>query len=372
MINTKNETIMTKALSSPKRITRGAVLALAALPFAALPTAAQACADHHASEILAPSSKFDLSHWKITLPMDDDGNNKPDEIKVADMQGYHHPDYFHLNADGHMVFTAPNKAITTANSSNTRSELRQMLRGTNTRIGTHDSGNNFAILARKDSDKFASVGGKMEATLKVDHVALNAADPSAKAAYSVVVGQIHAVKYKSTKSGFGYGNEPIKIYFKKFPGHEYGSVFFNYERNLAKDDPNRDDISVPIFGDNWEGTKDPGEKGIKLGEEFSYTINVHQNTMHVTFENARLGKVGYAVSLAKGVDTLDNPFSYGGDSLYFKAGVYNQCSTKTGGGNWYAGCAGTGDWAKDKANGDYAQATFSRLVLSDSVKPEAE
>ena len=223
-----------------------------------------------------------------------------------------------------MVFTAPNKAITTANSSNTRSELRQMLRGNNTRIGTHDGGNNFAVEARKDSDKFASIGGRMDATLKVDHVALNAGNPSTKAAYSVVVGQIHAVKYKSTASGFGYGNEPIKIYFKKFPGHEYGSIFFNYERNLAKDDPNRDDIAVPVFGNTWENTEDPGEKGIKLGEEFSYSINVHRNTMHVTFENDRLGKVGYAVSLVKGVDELDNPFSYGGDSLYFKAGAYNQ------------------------------------------------
>ncbi len=325
-----------------------------------------------ADETAAPSAKFDLSQWKITLPMDDNGDNKPDEIKVADMLGYHHPDYFYLNADDQMVFTAPNKAITTANSSNTRSELRQMLRGTNTKIDTHDGGNNFAVLARKDSDKFASIGGKMEATLRVDHVAVNAGDPSAKAAYSVVVGQIHSVKYKSTKSGFGYGNEPIKIYFKKFPGHEYGSVFFNYERNLAKDDPNRDDISVPIYGNHWSSDQDPGEKGIRLGEEFSYTINVHQNTMHVTFENERLGKVGYAVDLIKGVDTLDNPLGYGGDSLYFKAGAYNQCSTKTGGGNWYAGCAGTGDWAKDKANGDYAQATFSRLVVSDSVKPEAK
>ncbi|MEL7218639.1 MAG: polysaccharide lyase family 7 protein, partial [Pseudomonadota bacterium] len=280
-------------------------------------------------------------------------------------------DYFYLDDDGRMVFTAPNKAITTANSSNTRSELRQMPRGKNTRIGTHDPGNNFAVEARKGSDKFASVGGKLEATLKVDHVALNAGDPSTKAAYSVVVGQIHAVKYKSTKSGFGYGNEPIKIYFKKFPGHEYGMVFWNYERNLAKDDPDRTDLSVPVFGGNWETTEDPGENGIRLGEEFSYTINVHRNTMYLTFHNDRLGTVKHARSLVRGADEKDNPYAYGGDSLYFKAGAYNQCSTKTGGGSWYAGCAGTGDWSTDKANGDYAQVSFSRLVLSDSTPPQS-
>ena len=55
--------------------------------------------------------------------------------------------------------------------------------------------------------------------------------------------------------------------------------------------------------------------------------------------------------------------------LYFKAGIYNQCSTKKGGGSWFAGCAGTGDWEEDKANGDYAQATFSKLVVGPSTPP---
>ncbi|RGP41565.1 Mannuronate-specific alginate lyase [Altererythrobacter insulae] len=321
-------------------------------------------------EAAVPASQFEMKNWKITLPVDENGDGKPDEVGVAEMKRFHQPDFFYLNDDGHMVFAAPNKAATTVNSSNTRSELRQMLRGTNTRIGTRDAGNNFAVRARNGSDKFGAVGGKLEATLKVDHVALNAGDPTAKAAYSVVVGQIHAVKYDNTRSGFGYGNEPIKIYYKKFPDHEYGSVFWNYERNLAEDDPDRKDLSVPVFGGNWDGTQDPGEAGIALGEEFSYTINVHENTMYLTFHNDRLGSIVESRSLVRGADAKDNPYAYGGDSLYFKAGVYNQCSTKSGGGDWYAGCAGTGDWATDKTNGDYAQATFSRLVLSEATPPE--
>ncbi|GMN01872.1 polysaccharide lyase family 7 protein [Erythrobacter sp. MTPC3] len=317
-----------------------------------------------------PSSKFDLSNWKITLPIDENSDGKPDEKTVAELENYQHSDFFFLNENSELVFAAPNKAATTANSSNTRSELRQMPRGTNTRIGTHDAKNNFAVAARKGSDQFASIGGKLEATLRVDHVALNAGEPESKAAYSVVVGQIHAVKYKSTSSGFGYGNEPIKIYYKKFPGHDAGMVFWNYERNLAKDDPDRNDLSVPVFGGNWETKDDPGDAGIKLGEEFSYTINVHENTMYLTFHNERLGTVEQSRSLVRGADAKDNPYAYGGDSLYFKAGVYNQCSTKTGGGNWYAACAGTGDWGIDKANGDYAQATFTRIEVSDSTPPE--
>jgi len=317
----------------------------------------------------APGSVFDLSQWKITLPTDNNRDGKPDEIDVRAIQDFAHSDFFYLDGNGHMVFAAPNKAPTTANSTNTRSELRQMLRGTNTRIGTHDPENNFAVEARRSSDMFGAIGGRMDATLHVDHVSINAGDPTKRPAYSAVVGQIHAVKYDSTRSGFGYGNEPIKIYYKKFPGHETGSVFWTYERNLARDDPNRTDLAVPVFGNTWDNMEDPGANGIALGEEFSYTINVHRNTMYLTFSNERLGTVQQTRSLVRGADAQDNPYAYGGDSLYFKAGVYNQCSTRSGTSQWYAGCPGTGDWSVDQANGNYAQATFSRLVVGPSTAP---
>lgn len=322
-----------------------------------------------------PGSKFDLSQWKITLPQDDNRDKKPDEISVSAIQKYSHPDFFYLNDQGGLVFTAPNKAITTANSTNTRSELREMLRGTNTRLSTHGADNNWTVELRKGSEDFGRIGGKLEATLHVDHVAINAGNPNKSPAYSAVVGQIHAVGYDNTSSGFGYGNEPIKIYYKKFPGHNMGSVFWNYELNLPKSDSKRRDISYPVFGNSWENPADPGSQGIALGEEFSYTINVHKNTMHLTFSNDRLGTKTFTKSLVSQRDPFgkiiedDNQYSYGGDTLYFKAGIYNQCSTTTGDGFWYAGCPGTGDWAVDKANGDYAQATFSRLVQGPSTAP---
>lgn len=325
---------------------------------------------------LAPASKFDLSHWNITLPIDINKDGKGDSISVKKIQKYSHPDFFYLNDQGQMVFASPNKGAKTKHTSNTRSELRYMLRGKNTKFKTHSGRNNFAVEARKGSDKFGSVGGKMQATLKVDHVALNAGNPNKKAAYSVVVGQIHAVKYDNNKSGFGYGNEPLKIYYKKWPGHNTGSVFWNYERNLAKGDPNRDDIVYPIWGHTWENPLDPGVEGVALGEEFSYTVNVYKNTMYLSFESPTRETVEYRINLANNIDAngqvdpLDNRYSYGGDSLYFKAGAYNQCSTKNAPGKWYAACDGTGDWAIDKANGDYAQATFLKLVVGDSTAPE--
>ena len=349
-----------------KRFLIGTTAALAAISVSAFSVA---------KDDKLPSEVFDLSEWKITVPLDKDKNKKADDIDVKKLKKYSHPDFFYLDENDGLVFASPNKAITTKNTSNTRSELRQMIRGTNTGYKTHGPENNFAVEARKGSDKFGRVGGRLDATLKVDHVATRAGNPDTKAAYSVVVGQIHAVKYDNTKTGFGFGNEPIKVYYKKFPDHEMGSVFWNYERNLAKKDPNRKDIVHPVFGNDWKNKEDPGQAGIALGEEFSYSINVHKNTMYVTFTNARHGTKTFTKSLVSQLsadgtmDPLDNKFSYGGDSLYFKAGVYNQCSTQKGGGTWYAGCPGTGDWEVDKANGDYAQATFSKIVLSESTPP---
>ena len=101
-----------------------------------------------------PADYFDLSHWNITVPVDVNNDKKVDTVKIADIQSYNHPDFFYVNADGHIVFAAPNKALTTANSSNTRSELRYMSRGRNTKIKTAAPGNNFALRAHSDADSF--------------------------------------------------------------------------------------------------------------------------------------------------------------------------------------------------------------------------
>lgn len=334
-----------------------------------------------APQVLAesPGDYFDFKFWKLTLPLDANQDGKVDEVSVRSLADYSHPDFFYLDESRNLVFTAPNKAKTTSGSSNTRSELRQMLRSRNTRIGTHDPKNNFSLRAHKGYRRFATVGGQMEATLKVSHVARNAANETKKPAYSVVVGQIHADSDRDVINegkGFGWGNEPIKIYYKKWPNHETGSVFWTYERNLPRDDPDRTDIAYPVWGNTWENPNDPGAEGIALGQWFNYNINVHKNIMYLTFRTADAAKtVAYQVDLSDNVDPLgnvdpkDNPRGYSGDAMYFKAGAYNQCSTLDKDGVWYAGCAGTGDWSTDEANGDYASVAFRRIQLSGSVDP---
>lgn len=319
-----------------------------------------------------PADTFDLRFWKLTLPSDDNNDGKVDEISVQALQTYSNPDYFSMDPDGFMVFSVPNKAATTATSSNTRSELRQMFRSTNTKIGTHAPKNNFALKAHRTARKFADVGGQMEATLKVLHVARNAANPDYKSAFSVVVGQIHALKDEkeiSRGKGFGWGNEPIKIFYKKWPDHRTGSVFWTYERNLERENPDRKDIAYPVWGNTWENPEDPGDEGIALGELFNYNINVHGNIMYLTFRTVDPARtVSYRIDLSNNVDAhgevdeQDNPNGYSNDAFYFKAGAYNQCTVNSG-----PACAGTGDWETDKANGDYTAVAFGRLQLSRSV-----
>jgi poly(beta-D-mannuronate) lyase len=338
-----------------------------------------ACSSQPPANGLFPADIIDLSYWKVTLPLGG-GNGKVKEVDVNNIKTYYHPDFFYVNNDKELVFVAPNKAQTTSGSSNTRSELRQMLRGSNTFNDTHDRKNNFTLAGAPNAQSFASIGGKLEATLKVDAVALHAGYPDKRPAYSVVVGQIHAGKdtyiLSKTNNAFGWGNEPIKIYYKKWPNHAKGSVFWNYERNLPKNDPNRIDIAYPVWGNTWENHEEPGDNGIALGEEFSYVINVHENIMYLTFTAKGHPEVKYQIDLSNNIDAygkvdpLDNPKGYLKDWHYFKAGAYNQCSTKDADGDWYTKCPGTGDWATDKMNGDYTQVTFSRIALSPSEPPK--
>lgn len=319
-----------------------------------------------------PSDYFDLMNWKITLPLDKDGNGKVDEIEGVAMFYFAHPDYFFLNDKKELVFQVPNKAITTIGSSNARSELRQMLRGTNTDISVKAPANNFSLAAHPHLKEYGAIGGKLEATLRVEQVPTHAKHADKRPAYSVVIGQIHADgnhKVIEENNGFGYGNEPIKIFYKKWPTHKFGSVFWTYERNLAKDDPDRIDIAYPVWGNTWEKKQDPLDDGIALGEEFSYSINVVGNVMHLSFTAKDRKSVTYEVDLSNNIDAYgnidnkDNKHGYSGDSLYFKAGAYGQCSVKDDEGFWSTGCAGSGNFEEDKKNGDYSRVVFSKLVL---------
>ncbi len=332
-----------------------------------LPTLATASDINNGIDYPVPADKFDMKNWKITIPSDINEDGKVDEIEGVAMLSYSHKDFFFLNDEGNLVFEVQNKAVTTKNSKNARSELREMPRGADFSINTDDLQNHWALSSHPQAADHSHVGGTLEATLKVNHVSEHAKFPERGPAYSVVVGQIHAKKIDARikeGKGYGHGNEPIKIFYKKFPEHKMGSVFWNYERNLAKDDPDRIDIAYPVWGNTWENLEDPGKAGIALGEEFSYKIEVEGAMMNLTFETERHDTVTYAIDLSKGVDDKDFEHGYAEDMFYFKAGAYGQCSVSESHPVWGTGCAGTGDFAIDKQNGDYNSVTFSKLKLN--------
>src|SRR5690349_13892833 len=74
----------------------------------------------------APSDNFDLTNWKITLPVDRNGALSGTAVEVQNLSGYQNSKYFYTGSDGTMVFYAPVDGATTRGSSYARSELREM------------------------------------------------------------------------------------------------------------------------------------------------------------------------------------------------------------------------------------------------------
>ena len=91
--------------------------------------------------------------------------------------------------------------------------------------------------------------------------------------------------------------------------------------------------------------------------------------MYLTFSAHNHPTVNHQINLADNIDANgrvdghDDPVGYKNDWLFFKAGAYNQCSTKDAPTFRYPACPGTGDWETDKADGNYTSVTFSHLQL---------
>jgi len=81
-------------------------------------------AKNHASDV------FSLKVWRLTIPMDDDGDGKPDEVSMPTLQYFEDPEFFYLSKTGDsIVFRAKCGAPTTKNSKYPRCELREMKPG---------------------------------------------------------------------------------------------------------------------------------------------------------------------------------------------------------------------------------------------------
>ena len=296
-----------------------------------------------------------MDEWKILLG---------DGTYVDDLVNYQKDNFFYVENDGKtdwVVYKTPNSGITSRTSSNTRTELGQK------------------------AHWIPETGGKLTGTLKVQHVSTTG-DATKASSYSVVIGQIH--------SNEGHENEPLKILFKKFPGHTKGSVFWNYEINTEGDNSGRFDFSTAVWGYDFSVVgsspnsypKEP-EDGIALGEEFSYEVNVYDGIMYLTFMSEGHETIKFAKSLVQSdfatkadipqqiIDVyasrrtvgVERKIAYAGEINYFKQGAYNQANGKSTKSDTY-----DGDITKQYANGSYAEVWFKEATVGAGTMPNNE
>jgi len=319
----------------------------------------------------APATYFStlLSRaWKITMPADLFGSSSATDIYENELANWYHSNYFFADSSTRMVFKAPNEGITTSGSVNARSELREMLRNGDASItNMADARNSWSLASNLTGAAYPRIGGKLSATLHVDHVADSGCDTAHYGSFSVIVGQIHANALPNPTNG-GFGNEPLKISYKKHPGHAKGSVYWTYQNNWAKGDPNRTITYRPVWGKVSSDNTDPGTAGVSLGEDFSYVVDVAGNVMTLTFTRAGAPTMTFTQDLSVPNNGTDNPDGWKYDSFYYKSGAYNQSNTVVDTSNTSAAaCDGAGlTTAQQYAAGDYAQVTFSALTVGAS------
>ncbi|MGB3725053.1 MAG: polysaccharide lyase family 7 protein [Glaciecola sp.] len=266
-----------------------------------------------------PSDNFELIDWYLTLPVDSNEDSKADIVYEKFLaNGFSYKPVFYTADDGGMVFLSPNYgAKTSKNTKYVRTELREMLRRGNPRHKTQGVNKNnwvFGSMHFSGQKKAAAVGGSLEATLAVNRVSTTG---DIKKVGRVIIGQIHAIK-----------DEPIRLYYRKLPQNEKGTIYFAHEINGA------DDIWFPMIGTRSHTAESP-EDGIALNEKFSYKITVVKDQLYVTI--LREGKP----NITQHVDMSESGYHSLDQYMYFKAGVYNQNNS--------------GD------KNDYVQATFYHL-----------
>jgi Ca2+-binding RTX toxin-like protein len=220
------------------------------------------------------SDNFDLTNWKLCLPIDEDGGIIGTALEILDLSGFEHSSYFYTADDGAMVFRAITDGALTKGTTCARSELREM------------DGHSLASWSLDE-------GGAMTATLKVDE----APQTTEGADGRIVVGQIH-----------GLNDELVRLYW------ENGEVYFKSDKGGDGNDSLKFELTN-AGGDTPQ---------ISLGEQFSYKIDVHGDALTV---------IVYADGdTYTSVTTVSS--AWDGEQFYFKAGAYlgNNETNSTGAG----------------------------------------
>ncbi|WP_176556250.1 polysaccharide lyase family 7 protein [Rubellimicrobium rubrum] len=212
-----------------------------------------------------PSANFDLSEWKLQLPVDAEGGLTGRYAEIKKLGGYTGT-WFHTGTDGAMVMRAPVDGVTTGGARYARSELREL---------------NPTFASPTNAEWSLQEGGSMAVAMQVDFVPTKLDGSAAK----VVVGQIH-----------GGDHQLVRLYW------ENGSVYWVNGRNEAQSK----DV-VYLFKDAQGNTPK-----IDLNETFVYTMDVKGHDLRLTL---KADGITYTSAITIGPGWDDNRF-------YFKAGLY--------------------------------------------------
>lgn len=265
---------------------------------------------------------IELIDWYLSVPTDEDGNNKSDSIKENDLSaGYFDARFFSLSKDQGLTFTTSVSGYkTSTNTKYVRSELREMLRRGNSSHSTQGVNQNnwvFSSAPQSDLDNAGGIDGELHAEVAVNHVTTTGESYQIG---RVIIGQIHA-----------NDDEPIRLYYRKLPGNVNGSLYFAHEILDG------DDIYYELIGDRSNTASNPVQ-GIPLNEKFQYSIIVKGNELTAVIIKAD------GSEFSQTIDMSESGYDQGGQYMYFKAGVYNQNNS--------------GD------KHDYVQATFYQIENS--------
>jgi len=250
----------------------------------------------------APLSTSGLSRWKLSLPIDANGDGKADE--VARLSGYSNPPWFHSTPQGIMFRANAGGARTSGNTAYARSELREM--------------DEAARPAAWDC-----LHDKRSLTLEQVLLHTTTAKPEA------TIGQIHDAK-----------NDNLML---KYIGPAKAN---------GRSDTGRIELQ---WSDSAQ--RDILDKAYTLGQPMQVRIAADQGTLRVIYRNLASG-------LEKRVSAQLDVASIVG-ACYFKAGVYIQaCSRIDSDGKPNAACEKKGwDARRHDAPEAYAELLIRRIDM---------
>lgn len=142
---------------------------------------------------LPPGSNFDLTHWKLTLPLDATGGTTgvATEISAAQLVAGYTNFYFYSAPDGAMIFWCPVIGATTSGTTFPRSELRELVNPNNASINWTGDGTHV-----------------LRAQCQVTQ------QPSAGA---IIIGQIHGYSYSQRLVKLQFNAGKVEAYVRNSP-----------------------------------------------------------------------------------------------------------------------------------------------------------